>query len=241
MYNSSVSNFIDKIILNFEDNYAVKNIVSKLSDMYKSNNITTENNTIISQSKSIKRVITVDVENQKLEVQDISSNDDKQFYNEITYTVEGNKAIHHKYNTSIEVDEKNNELLKKIGYIYETYEYFDNNKIIGAIDTKITIEELQTQVGEVIRREKSEFNRALYKLANGDVIKVVNDNGNCKYYYSDNQVLKNRTMPTEQQKAPEIGVELSEKQAESILKNSYDAYKTVNNNTVYGIRKAAYK
>ena len=59
MDNNSVSKFIDKIVLNFEDNYVVKNILSKLSDMYKSSNITIDGNTIISQSKSMKRIMSL--------------------------------------------------------------------------------------------------------------------------------------------------------------------------------------
>lgn len=241
MNNDSITKFIDKIVLNFEDNYVVKNIVGKLSDMYQGSNITIDGNTIISQSKSIKRIISVDLENKKIKVQDITNNDDKQFYNEITYTVEDNKSTHHKYNTSIEVDEDKGNLLRKTGYIYDTYEYFTNNKIIGASDTKIQIKELQTRVGEVVKREKEEFNRTLYKLANGDVIKIINDNGNCKYYYCDSQVLKNRTLPIEQEKNPQIGVELSYRQVESILKSSHNAYEVANNKTVYGIRGTSYK
>ena len=47
MDNNSVSKFIDKIVLNFEDNYVIKNILSKLSDMYKSSNITIDDNNAI--------------------------------------------------------------------------------------------------------------------------------------------------------------------------------------------------
>ena len=241
MDNNSVSKFIDKIVLNFEDNYVVKNILSKLSDMYKSSNITIDGNTIISQSKSMKRIINVDLNNKKLGVQDITNNDDKQFYNEITYTVQGNKSTHHKYSTIIETNEEKSDLLRKTGYIYDTYEYFNNNKIVGASDTKTIIEELQTSVGEVLKREKNEFNRMLYGLPNGDVIKIIKDNDNCKYYYCEKQVLKNRTLSIEQQKTPEIGVELSQKQAESILKFSSDAYTVANNKTVYGIRGTSYR
>ena len=240
MDNDIISEFISKVVLNFEDNYVVNNIIKKLANMYNSSDITTNGNTITSKSERIKRIITVDTDNQKIIVQDIENND-KQFYAETTYTVEGEESVHHKYSARIEIGEGNSDSVRKTGYIYDTYEYFNNNKIIGSSDTKIKIEEIQTRLGEILNREKNEFNRMIYKLANGDAIKIISNNGNSKYYYCDNQVLKNRTLSIEEQKKLEIGVELSEKQAESILDFSYDTYKTINNQTVYSIRGDRYK
>ena len=235
-----INKFIDKIVVNFEENYITKSIIKKLVDMYNSHNLTTDGNSIISKSKRIQRTISIDIDNKKLQFQDVGNGDNQSFYSELIYSVDKDKAVVHKYNTDIKTIQMQNGLLTRIGSIYDTYEYFTNNKITGSSDINKIIKEIQTQEGSVVAREINDFVRTLYKLANGDVIKIINDNGNYKYYYCDSNVLANRETQNER-KYSGINIELSKNQADVILKSSDDAYKLINNSTIYNIRKSSYK
>lgn len=236
--NELIDELIEKIVMNFEDNYVTKNIIKKLTDIYDQKDILKiDNNTITRKSKRMTRTVTVDTINKVLKAQDTGYLDDnEQFQNSIDYQVNGNNAVVHKH--VFDVGLFGNTETRSI---LDTYEYFKDNNMIGSSDKKIFVKLWKNSDGQVIDEDIDDFIRIHYKLANGDVVKIVSNNGDEKYYYCDRRALNNRNKLSNEQESYGINKEISKEQADDFLKMADDAYKLVNNDMIYSVRGATYK
>ncbi len=236
--NELIDELIEKIVMNFEDNYVTKIMIKKLTDMYDQEDLLkVDDNTITRKSTRMTRSVTVDPSNKILKAQDTGYIDDnEQFQNGIDYQVNGDSAVVHKHVFNIDFFGNT-----ETRTVLDTYEYLKDNNMIGSSDKKVYVKLWKNSNGQVIDKDIDDFARTHYKLANGDIVKIINNNGDEKYYYCDKVALKNRNKLPNEQESYGINIEISKEQADNFLKMSDDAYKLVNNDMIYNIRGASYK
>lgn len=236
-----IQDLIDRIVLVFNTNEFVLDIIKKLRSIYDYKNIIIEGNTIRFNYKNFNREITVDDNQRKIVLKDYGrkTEDNKKchFQNEFTYSEDKSKY-------SITRKSSQNDFIKKADkLIIDNQEYYS---IDGYNDNKRAFYSSHSLNRKYERNSKDEFNllesrdikKDFYLLANGDILKIINTNGNERYFYCDSSEMNEEDLKNS--KKAKFNVELNKSDAKTILENLNDAYKLINNDIIYGIRGSSY-
>lgn len=236
-----IDSLTEKLVLNFEDNEFVKEIIKKLREIKGFIDIDITENSITSWTESHMRKIIVDEKNQKAELVDLGIkelNGKKAYYrSELYYNEHEEKYTCTKYNTQADVEQKDNKSIVN----YTTY-----TSTIGGSGDRCNFYSSSKNAQKYQKHSDTEYTlldensnkKDFYRLANGDVLKIVNADNKERYFYCDSSILYGEE-DIENNK-PKFNVELDENKAKAILKNLDDAYALINNDTIYNIKGKSY-
>ena len=235
-----IDKLIDKLVLSFNNNSIVLDIVDKINNMRSFKNVTVGSNTIKCISRSQTRDISVDTKNGKIVFKDFAEkhNDfkDERFINELRYTQKDNKATCSKDNVQYEiVRQGSSEVVGRSRY--SSFSNYVDDKCVYLRIIKSSKKALKDKNGNVSSLENLDVRTEFYVLANGDVLKIANKDGKERYFYCDSSVL---TMNPVDDKKAKFNVELSYVDAENILKSIDDTFTLINNDVIYDIRGKLY-
>lgn len=240
--NTLIDQFIDKLVLNFNDNEVVTDIITKVNSMRGFKNIVVEDNTIKCITKTQTREIYVDAITKTIVFKDSgekdSNNKREKFVNELRYVQKENKGNCFKNNVLYEmIDFKDKTILGKQTYS-ATFNYVDEKCVYSKV-IKSNKKAIRDAKGQVSGLEDDNSKKECYVLANGDVLKIVNNDGKEKYFYCDNGIMDRFDNKKDYTKA-RFNVELSYNDAQNILKNLDDTFYLINNDTIFDIRGRSY-
>lgn len=240
--NEMIDEFIDKLVLSFNNNEIVSNFIKKLRDMEHAGDVTVEGNTIICANNSQTREITVDILKRTILTKDygekVTHDKRSAFSNEVHYNENGLKSHCYKTNVINELTQFDNKTIIKSDSYSSTITLNEGKRVFTNI-TKSNKYAEKNRHGDYIVLQKDDSKKDFYLLANGDVLKVVNKDGNEKYYYCDSSEMFVNNNDSGSSKA-KFCVELSYKDAEKILNNLGDAFNLINNDTIFDIRGRMY-
>lgn len=238
-----IDSVVELIINNFEKNQTTDSIIHRLCTMYNHDNIFAVGNHIECRNKNMHRKIIASKDPKRITCIDIGEkqeyNKTKRFINKNIYQETDNTAIErqiNKENTVIRSDDGVLEADSKI----DVYKYYQDNRIVGLSFTYDAKTSRYDEQGIRISIKKQKIKKTKYRLANGDVLKIITENGKTKYYYCDNFELYDSDIQHNQNNLERICVEISENQANYILNSNTDTYSVLNNPIVYRIRKTEY-
>ncbi len=224
------------VLNNFKENEITKIIIRKLCDMYESKNLSTIGNCAESTSKRMHRKIDINLDNKTIKYEDIGSKDNRKYVNISSYQEIEDKAVAHQIRVEL-MSKREKKYVTDTTNKTECYKYYENNDIIGYYEIKTTNKAIAVREDEVERQSLSS-QKLLYKLLNGDVLKVMIDADNKKtYFYCDISELKQDRTKNNQIR---IDKEITKEEADQILASNNDVLNVISNNTIYAIRGSAY-
>lgn len=231
-----LDSLIELVLNNFKENEITKTIIRKLSDMYETKNLSVEDNHIESISRRMHRKIDINLDTKTIKYEDIGSKDNKKYVNINSYQEIKEKAVAHQIRVELMSKREKNYVTDTTNKT-ECYRYYENNNIVGYHEIKTTNKAIAVREDEV-ERQSFITQKMLYKLLNGDVLKVTIDANNEKrYFYCDISELKQDRTKNNQFR---INEEITKAEADQILTSNNDALKLISNNTIYAIRGTAY-
>lgn len=233
-----IDGFIDKLVLFFNDNLFVKEIIKKLNDASRCSKIKITNNSIKSFTNSQTREIIIDEQNRKVSVVDLGVKNIKDgklyFKKEMDYQENGDRYSCIKSTTK--VNKKNSRFFERIlHYSYATGVSGKQDFCTSCYDVK---NYKKDKNGKCVLLDEKTNKNDFYHLANGDVLKVVNVNGNERYFYCDSSVLFSNSNKNDNKLS--FNIEIDRAKADEILKCSYDVFALINNDFVYSIRGTSF-
>ena len=236
----TIDEFIDKIVLFFGENEATSSFIKKISGMNGFQNIEVNDNILSYNSKKFSREIMVDKKKKEITLVESGSKEEnsiasyyknKTIYKEqeekYSVTKENSQSDFFRVSSGVII---NNTVFKSIDGYQDNKRSFYSSSFLKRKFEKSGAEEklLSTDLS------KKDF----YLLANGDVLKIVNLNNKERYFYCDSSEIE-KDVNNDPNKA-KFNVELSRDDAEKVLKNLDDAYKLINNDTIFDIRGRLY-
>lgn len=231
----------EKLVLNFEDNEFVKEIIKKLREIKGYIDIDITDKSITSWTESHMRKITVDERDSKAELIDlgIKETDDKKTYyrNELHYSENNEKHTCTRYNTEANIERKDNKNIVN----YTTYSSTiggSNNRCNFYSSAKNIKKFEKYSDDEYILLDESSNKKDFYRLANGDVLKIVDTGDKERYFYCDSSILYGEENIDDNK--PKFNVELDKNKATTILKKLDDPYALINNEDIYNIKGKSY-
>ncbi|MBQ6546426.1 MAG: hypothetical protein IJL74_00310 [Bacilli bacterium] len=236
-----IDQFIDRLVLCFDENQIVSDIIDKVNEMRNFRNVSVNKNTIKCVSKNQTRDINVDGKNGKIIFRNSGEKTDdlkrERFINELRYIQDGDKSTCTKDNVQYEItNQGNKEVVGRMRYS-KVSNYFEGKCMYLRI-VKSGKKALRDKDGNASLLEGYDVRTEFYVLTNGDVLKIVSKDGKEKYFYCDSSVLT--ANPKKDDKKAKFNVELSYREAQDILNNIDDAFNLINNDLIYGIRGKAY-
>lgn len=226
---------VEMILNKFEENEITASIIRKICTMYDSYDPFIVGNHIENKSKNMYRKIEINPDTKTIKYEDRGTKDNKQYINKSSYKETEYGTIAHQKRLEF-ITRYEDDLIIEEQELVDCYKYYKNNEIIGLSETKRVNKKKSTKNNQIIKRNISKSQKTLYKLLNGDVIKITEDNTGKKYFYCDSSELKQDNSNN----IIRINKEINSEEADQILASNTSTFDIINNEIVESIRGTSY-